>query len=180
MFIILLLHIKNLPNTYRVECALRTSVPAETLYNYIKDFENWSEWNTLIKEDSTMKLQFKNIGTENPSYSWDGKNGIGSMETISVQAPYILNQKMTFGGFKSSNVQWNIKNDSDSLKWVMEDNMNFFAKAFKVFKGSMEKSIGLNYQKGLENIDRVLSDRLNDYRFEIKGSSIIQNNFIYT
>ncbi len=44
----------------------------------------------------------------------------------------------------------------------------------------MEKSIGLNYQKGLENIDRVLSDRLNDYRFEIKGSSIIQNNFIYT
>ena len=73
VFIILLLHIKNLPNTYRVECALRTSVPAETLYNYIKDFENWSEWNTLIKEDSTMKLQFKNIGTENPSYSWDGE-----------------------------------------------------------------------------------------------------------
>ena len=30
-----------------------------------------------------------------------------------------------------------LKNDSDSLKWVMEGNMNFFAKAFTVFKGSM-------------------------------------------
>ena len=177
VFIVLLLHIKNLPNTFRIECAIRTSVPAETLYNYIKDFENWSEWNTWIKEDSTMKLQFKNIGTENPSYSWDGKNGIGSMETISAQAPYILNQKMNFEGFKSSNIQWNIKNNSDSLKWVMEGNMNFFAKAFMVFKGSMETSIGPNYQKGLENIDRILSNRLNDYRFELKGSSIIQKQF---
>ena len=177
VFIILLLHIKNLPNTFRIECAIRTSVPAETLYNYIKDFENWSEWNTWIKEDSTMKLQFKNIGTENPSYSWDGKNGIGSMETISAQAPYIINQKINFEGFKSSNVQWNIKNESDSLKWVMEGNMNFFAKAFTVFKGSMETSIGPNYQKGLENIDRILSERLNDYRFELKGSSIIQKQF---
>jgi effector-binding domain-containing protein len=59
----------------------------------------------------------------------------------------------------------------------MEGNMNFFAKAFTVFKGLMETSIGTNHQKGLENIDRILSERLNDYRFELKGSSIIQKQF---
>ena len=166
--LVLVLYIKNLPNTYEVERSIYTSIPAATLYNYLYDFENWPEWNPWILEDPEMKLSFSQNNSNQPEYRWEGKEGNGTMKTLKTNAPFEIEQQMTFEGFSSSDVSWNIKKDSDSLHWIMGGKMNFVMKIFTLQMGEMETMIGPYYKKGLYTINRILSAQLNKHRFEYK------------
>ena len=175
--IVLVLYIKNLPNTYKVERSIYTSIPAPTIYNYLYDFENWSEWNPWIIEDPEMKLSFSQNKSNQPEYRWEGKEGNGTMKTLKTNAQFEIEQQMTFEGFSTSNVRWNIKKDSDSLHWIMEGRMNFVMKIFSLQMDEMETMIGPYYKKGLYAIDRILTTQLNKHRFEYKDTVVLPKQF---
>ena len=175
--LVLVLYIKNLPNTYEVERSIYTSIPAATLYNYLYDFENWPEWNPWILEDPEMKLSFSQNNSNQPEYRWEGKEGNGTMKTLKTNAPFEIEQQMTFEGFSSSDVSWNIKKDSDSLYWIMRGKMNFVMKIFTLQMGEMETMIGPYYKKGLYTINRILSTQLNKHRFEYKDTMVLPKQF---
>ena len=175
--IVLVLYIKNLPNTYKVERSIYTSIPAPTIYNYLYDFENWSEWNPWIIEDPEMKLSFSQNKSNQPEYRWEGKEGNGTMKTLKTNAQFEIEQQMTFEGFSTSNVRWNIKKDSDSLHWIMEGRMNFVMKIFSLQMGKMETIIGPYYKNGLYAIDRILTTQLNKHRFEYKDTVVLPKQF---
>ena len=175
--IVLVLYIKKLPNTYKVERSIYTSIPAPTIYNYLYDFENWSEWNPWIIEDPEMKLSFSQNKSNQPEYRWEGKEGNGTMKTLKTNAQFEIEQQMTFEGFSTSNVRWNIKKDSDSLHWIMEGRMNFVMKIFSLQMGKMETIIGPYYKKGLYAIDRILTTQLNKHRFEYKDTVVLPKQF---
>ena len=177
VLLVLVLYIKNLPNTYKVERSIYTSIPAATLYNYLYDFENWPEWNPWIIEDPEMKLSFNQNNSDLPEYHWEGKDGNGSMKTLKTNAPHIIEQQMTFESFPSSNVRWNIKKNSDSLEWIMEGGMIFPMKIFTLQMGSMDAMIGPYYKKGLRAIDSILTIKLNEHRFEYKDTVILPKQF---
>ena len=180
VLLVLALYIKNLPNTYKVERSIYTSIPAATLYNYLYDFENWPEWNPWIIEDPEMKLSFNQNNFDLPEYHWEGKEGNGSMKTLKTNAPHLIEQQMTFEGFSSSNVRWRIKKDSDSLYWIMKGQMNFIMKIFSLQMGGMETMIGPYYKKGLRAIDRILTTQLNEHRFEYQDTVTLPNQFYLT
>ena len=175
--LVLVLYIKNLPNTYEVERSIYTSIPAATLYNYLYDFENWPEWNPWILEDPEMKLSFSQNNSNQPEYRWEGKEGNGTMKTLKTNAPFEIKQQMTFEGFSSSDVSWNIKKDSDSLHWIMGGKMNFVMKIFTLQMGEMETMIGPYCKKGLYTINRILSTQLNKHRFVYKDTMVLPKQF---
>ena len=177
VFLVGVLYIKNQPSSYRVERAIYTSIPAPTLYNYIHDFENWPEWNPWILEDPEMKLKFTKSNSNLPSYEWKGRDGNGSMNTLKTAAPHLIEQEMTFEGFAPSRVVWKIKQKSDSLHWIMESKMGFIMKAFSVFSGSMDSMIGPFYEKGLNQINSILSDQLNEHRYKTIGKVVLPKQF---
>ena len=150
-FITLILFIKNQPSQYKVERAIETPIPAATLYNYISDFQNWPEWNPWILEDPKMNIQFITSNPKQPAYTWEGKDGNGSMKTLRSDEPYLIEQEMAFEGFAPSKVTWKIKAESDSLHWIMEGNKGFMMKAFGLLFGSMDSMIGPYYKKGLDD-----------------------------
>ena len=84
IFLSFLLHIKNTTSEFKIKRTITTSIPAETLYKYIHDFEQWPEWNPWIQEDPEMKLTFNKTNSELPSYKWYGKEGSGSVKTITT------------------------------------------------------------------------------------------------
>ena len=175
--LVLVLYIKNLPNTYEVKRSIYTSIPAATLYNYLYDFENWPEWNPWILEDPEMKLSFSQNNSNQPEYRWEGKEGNGTMKTLKTNAPFEIKQQMTFEGFSSSDVSWNIKKDSDSLHWIMGGKMNFVMKIFTLQMGEMETMIGPYCKKGLYTINRILSTQLNKHRFVYKDTMVLPKQF---
>ena len=177
VLLVLVLYIKNLPNTSKVERSIYTSIPAATLYNYLNDFENWPEWNPWILEDPEMKLSFSQNNSNQPEYRWEGKEGNGTMKTLKTNAPFEIKQQMTFEGFSSSDVSWNIKKDSDSLHWIMEGKMNFVMKIFTLQMGEMETMIGPYCKKGLYTINRILSTQLNKHRFVYKDTMVLPKQF---
>ena len=175
--LVLVLYIKNLPSTYEVERSIYTSIPAATLYNYLYDFENWPEWNPWILEDPEMKLSFSQNNSNQPEYRWEGKEGNGTIKTLKTNAPFEIEQQMTFEGFSSSDVSWNIKKDSDSLHWIMGGKMNFVMKIFTLQMGEMETMIGPYCKKGLYTINRILSTQLNKHRFVYKDTMVLPKQF---
>ena len=175
--LIFVLYLKNQPDRYRVSRSNYTTIPTPTLYNYLYDFENWPEWNPWIIEDPEMKLSFSQNKSNQPEYRWEGKEGNGTMKTLKTNAQFEIEQQMTFEGFSTSNVRWNIKKDSDSLHWIMEGRMNFVMKIFSLQMGEMETIIGPYYKKGLYAIDRILTTQLNKHRFEYKDTVVLPKQF---
>ena len=157
--------------------SIYTTIPAPTLYNYLYDFENWPEWNPWILEDPEMKLSFSQNNSNQPEYRWEGKEGNGTMKTLKTNAPFEIKQQMTFEGFSSSDVSWNIKKDSDSLHWIMGGKMNFVMKIFTLQMGEMETMIGPYCKKGLYTINRILSTQLNKHRFVYKDTMVLPKQF---
>ena len=124
-----------------------------------------------------MKLSFSQNKSNQPEYRWEGKEGNGTMKTLKTNAQFEIEQQMTFEGFSTSNVRWNIKKDSDSLHWIMEGRMNFVMKIFSLQMGEMETIIGPYYKKGLYAIDRILTTQLNKHRFEYKDTVVLPKQF---
>ncbi|MDA8699117.1 SRPBCC family protein [Flavobacteriaceae bacterium] len=177
IFLIFLLHIKNIPSEFKIKRTITTSIPAETLYKYIHDFEQWPEWNPWIQEDPEMKLTFDKTNSELPSYKWYGKEGSGSVKTITTDYPHQIKQVMLFDGFNPANISWYIKEDSNTLQWTMEGEMDFAMKIFTLMSGSMDSMIGPYYERGLKNINQILSNKLNEYRFKLIENESLQKQF---
>ena len=158
---------------FLVERSKVINSPKSSIYNYVNDYRNWSDFGTWTSQDPQIKIKYpKNTIGKGASYSWEGKDGNGSMRTISVKENDSIVQKMDFEG-TSSTVFWKFKDTIGGTKvtWTSKGKMSFFFKIYSALQGGADHVIGGIYEKSLVNLDKALD-------YEINTFSVIENGIV--
>jgi hypothetical protein len=156
---------------FTVERSKVINSPKAAVYNYVNDYKNWEDFGSWITQDPEMKITYpKNTIGKGASYSWEGKEGNGSMKTIFVKENDSIAQKMNYEG-TDSNVFWSFKDTVGGTKvtWKTTGKMSFLFKIYTAFNGGVDKVIGGIYEKSLANLDKTLDYEINTYAVKVDG-----------
>ncbi|WP_298550805.1 GyrI-like domain-containing protein [uncultured Algibacter sp.] len=164
------------PNSFEVSRTRTINAPASVIYNNVIDYKNWETWSSWIEADPDMKItlpeQTRGI---NSSYSWEDKDGIGTMKTIAAIPNESIQQQIQFADFPPSDISWNFKkneNGSTDATWTISGkDLPFGFKAFATFMGGMEKQIAPHYERSLEKLDSVVQQSMKVYTIKIDGET---------
>lgn len=174
LFIGLAIYVAVQPNSFEVQRTRTINAPVSVVYENVIDFKNWESWSSWAEADPDMKItlaeQTRGI---NGSYTWEDKDGIGTMKTLDTKANETIIQEMQFAEFPKSEVTWNLKpngNNKTDVTWKINGkDLPFGFKAFAVFMGGMEKQIGPNYERSLEKLDSILVADMKKYDITVSG-----------
>lgn len=145
--------------------------PKSSIYNYVNDFENWKDWNSLAVEDSLIKITLsQNTIGKGSACSWTGEQGDGDIQTISLKEGDSIFQQMNFNGNKAD-VVMNFKDTLGGTKvsWKAKGKMGFLFKVLTAFNGGAEKIFGSIFEKSLANLDKKLDYEINTYSVKVNG-----------
>ncbi|WP_299521366.1 GyrI-like domain-containing protein [Winogradskyella sp.] len=162
------------PNSFEVERSRTMKAPTSMVYDNIIDFKNWEAWSSWAEADPDMKITLpeKTEGVGG-SYSWEDKDGIGTMKTTAAIPSTSITQEMQFGDFPSSDIAWDLKPNEDGtteVTWKIKgENLPFIFKMFSVMMGGMESQIGPHYERSLEKLDSILIADMERYNIDING-----------
>ena len=97
----------------------------------------------------------------------------GNLGPLAAIANDSLLQELKFEQFPASQVYWNFEYKgryTTEVTWGMKsDDVPFVLKFFALISGGMDKMIGPDYEKGLENLDAHLQKQMAIYSIEDKG-----------
>jgi effector-binding domain-containing protein len=164
---------------YYIERSKIINSPAVAIYNYVNDYRNWEDFGTWSDEDSEMKFSYpENTIGKGASYSWEGKDGIGSMMTVFNKENDSIAQKMNFDGVISE-VNWKFKDTVGGTKvtWSTKGEMDFFFKIYTALNGGIDKVVGMMYEKSLANLDKNLDYEIKT--FSIKNDGLLTKPQLY-
>ena len=156
---------------FTVERSKIINSPKLSIYNYVNDYKNWKEWNSLAVEDSliTITLSQNTIGNGSTS-SWEGNEGEGDMQTLSAKEGDSIFQKMNFNG-NSADVVMSFKDTLGKTKvtWKAKGRMSFLFKVKTIFDGGANSIFGTIFEKSLANLDKRLDYEMNTYSVNVNG-----------
>ena len=160
------------PNSFEVTRTRTIKAPAAVIYDNVIDFKNWEAWSSWAEADSDMKItlaeQTKGV---NGSYSWEDKDGIGTMTNIKAEENKSITQEMQFAEFPKSDVSWSFKANDDGstdATWTISGkDLPFGFKAFAIFTGGMENQIAPHYERSLEKLDSIVISDMKKYSVKI-------------
>jgi hypothetical protein len=164
---------------FTVERSKVINSPKSAVFNYVNDYKNWADFGSLTSQDPEMKINYpQNTIGKGASYSWEGKEGNGSMKTIFVKENDSIAQKMNYEG-TASNVFWSFKDTVGGTKvtWKTTGKMSFLFKIYTAFNGGVNKVIGSMYEKSLANLDKTLDFEINTYSVKVDGLVKIPQTF---
>ena len=145
--------------------------PKTVVFNYVNDYRNWENWSAWKQDDPEMRFTYPNttIGT-GASYSWTGKEGMGSMKTLFVKDNDSIVQKMTKNN-SYSDVYWSFKDTVGGTKviWRTKGTVPFMFKIYSLTKGGINKIIGDLYERSLANLNKTLDYEINTYNIKVNG-----------
>lgn len=162
------------PNSFKVTRTRTIKAPSAVIYNNVIDFKNWEAWVAWVENDPstiiTLTDKTKDVGG---SYSWEDKDGIGTMKTIDATPNTSIEQELQFDDFHPSKVNWTFTQNEDNstdVTWdISSEDLPFMFKAFNAVMGGMEKQIGPNFERGLEKLDSIVIRNMKAYKIEING-----------
>jgi effector-binding domain-containing protein len=121
-----------------------------------------------------MKLTFpeKHEGVGG-SYSWEDKDGVGTMATVAANPHNSITQEMQIAEFPKSDVSWKLEPKEDGstdVTWsISGKNLPFGFKLVSTLMGGMEKLIGPNYERSLEKLDSITQEDMKRFEITING-----------
>ncbi len=162
------------PNSFEVTRTRTIKAPAPVIYNNVIDFKNWASWSSWVEANPDMKITFpEQTSGINGSYSWEDKDGVGTMKTIEAVPNKTIQQQMQFADFPASNVSWDFKPNEDGTTdatWTISGkDLPFGFKAFATLMGGMEKQIGPHYERSLEKLDSIVIADMKRYSVNVDG-----------
>jgi len=165
------------PNEFEVSRTRTINTPAAVLYDNVIDFKNWEAWSSWAEADPDMKItlseQTKGV---DGSYSWEDKDGIGTMKTIEAVPNKSIQQQMQFTEL-TSDITWIFKQNKDGstdATWTISGkDLPFGFKAYTTVMGGMEKQIAPHYERSLEKLDSIVVESMKKYSITVNG--IIQH-----
>jgi effector-binding domain-containing protein len=109
----------------------------------------------------------------NGAYSWEDKDGIGTMKTLGTDTNTSIKQEMQFADYPSSDINWEFKsnnNGTTDVTWTISGkDLPFGFKAFSLFSGGMEKQIAPHYERSLEKLDSIVIADMKKYSVTVNG-----------
>jgi len=141
------------------------------VFNFVNDYNNWGEWNSLAVEDSLINITLsQNTIGKGSSCSWNGKLGDGDLQTINVKETDSILQVMNFDG-NTADVSMSFKDTLGKTKvsWKAKGKMGFLFKIQMAFNGGAEKILGSIFEKSLYNLDHKLDYEINNYSVKVNG-----------
>jgi effector-binding domain-containing protein len=156
---------------FTVERSKIINSPRPAVYNFVNDYRNWEDFSSWASEDPNMKMNYpKNTIGIGSSYSWEGKDGYGDMQTLFVKENDSISQEMNYNGNISS-VSWSFKDTTGGTKvtWRAKGKMNFLYKFLTVLNGGVEGIMGKTFEKSLANLDKTLDYEMNTYTIKVDG-----------
>jgi effector-binding domain-containing protein len=166
------MYLATLNGNYDIKQTTIIKAPVEVVFNEINDYKNWQNWGPWYETDSTIVTTYPEITSgKNASYSWTGKEGGGSMKTISLIPNKELIQQINFGTGNTPEVYWNLKKikDGTAVTWGMRGKNTFIEKAYWLTQGGIEKNITPMYQRGLELLNNHITNEMKKHSVENKG-----------
>jgi len=159
-----------LPKDFALERQVVINKPVSEVYAYVSSLEKQNDWSVWGKLDPNMKKEFRGVDRTVGSVSaWDGNDDVGKGEQEIVNMT--LNERIDFElrfmkPFKAVNKAYIItKADNDSVTtvvWGFSGRMPYPMNAMMLFY-SMEKGVGVDYEKGLANLKELLESTSTDY-----------------
>lgn len=178
LFFLLLLSLVSLSifvatqkGNFTVEKTKIINSPKSSVFNYVNDFKNWKDWNSLAVEDTQIDITLsQNTIGNGSSCSWDGTQGDGDLQTINVKENDSIVQTMNFNG-NSANVSMSFKDTLGGTKitWKAQGKMGFLFKVLTAFNGGASKVFGNIFEKSLNNLDKRLDYEINTYSIKENG-----------
>lgn len=150
-----------MPADYKVERNTIINAPAGVVYKNISDLREFVKWNPWSGKDPDIKIVYEGEpGTVGSSYQWKGNKqvGEGKMTVTALQPGSRVEQKLEFiKPFPSiANVYLTIEaaESGQKVTWGMTGKSGFISRVFLTFMGGMEKAIGPDYDKGIQELKR--------------------------
>ncbi len=156
---------------FTVERSRIINSPKSSVYNYVNDFKNWKDWNSLAVEDSLINISLsQNTIGKGSSCTWNGNQGDGDFITINIKENDSISQTMNFNG-NFANVSMSFKDTLGKTKisWKAKGKMGFLFKVLTAFNGGANKIIGAMFEKSLANLDKKLDYEINTYSIKVNG-----------
>lgn len=149
------------PSDFKVERSININAPVDIVFNQINDFRKWAAWSPWAKLDPQAKNTFEGpeAGT-GAMLSWDGnsKVGAGKMTIIESNPHSVIRIKLDFEKpMKSTSdtvFAFQHENDNTTVTWTMSGTNNFIGRVMCLFM-SMEKMVGSQFEKGLQDIKAI-------------------------
>jgi hypothetical protein len=156
---------------YTVESSKVINSPKGTVFNYVNDYKNWQQFSSWIKETANIKLSYSpfTIG-KGSSFSWNGANDSGNIQTLYTKENDSIVQKMDFNG-SNTIVTWYFKDTLSGTKvtWKSKGKMNFLTKVNSFLDGGTPNSLAKVYDKCLINLNQSLDFETNTFDVKVNG-----------
>lgn len=156
---------------FTVERSQVVNSPRSLIYNYVNDTKNWSDWNSLAVEDTSIKITpSTNTVGKGSRISWEGKEGNGDLQTTSIKENTSISQKINFND-NSALLTMQFKDTIGGTKvtWKAKGEMGFVFKIVTAFDGGAYKIFEYLFEKSLANLDQKLDNEINTYNIKIDG-----------
>ena len=160
--VVFLIVVATRPAQFSVSRNTMISAPAAAVFPHVDELKKWEAWNPWGKIDPAMKLTYSGppsgVGA---SYSWAGNSQVGEgRATITESRPNDLVQlRLEFfkpmAGVSTAEFTFKPQGNQTEVTWAMTGKNNFIAKAMCMFM-SMDKMIGGQFEKGLQNMKTVV------------------------
>jgi uncharacterized protein YndB with AHSA1/START domain/effector-binding domain-containing protein len=171
--IILSIYVAVSEGNYNIKRSRVIKAPVEVVFENVNDFKNWENWSPWFEMDPTIVTSYPDTTSGvGASYSWKGKDGSGSMKTISAIPNKEIIQQVDFNSDSKPEVYWNFtKVDlGTEVTWGMRGKNSFGEKFYWLFKGGIEKNTIPIYDRGLELLEKHILKELEKHSFETKGA----------
>ncbi len=166
------IYLATLDGTYDIKRSRIIKAQPEVIFNDLNDYKNWKDWGPWYEEDPSIEVKYaENTIGEGGSYTWTGKEGDGSMQTLKVDRPKSIEQEIIFKtpfGDMKSDVYWILEKveKGTNLTWGIKGEMSFFT---RWMADNMEEQMGPMEERGLELFDKNLLKKIKKYSIETNG-----------
>jgi hypothetical protein len=146
------------PDVFRVERRALFNAPPEAIFEHLNSLRKWQGWSPWATKDPAMTSTY--AGPEHGvgcAMGWEGnkKVGKGRMEIIESAAPTRVKYRLEFlapmKNTSTASFTLTPREGGTEVNWLMEGPNLFMGKVMSVFM-NMDKMVGDDFEKGLENL----------------------------
>lgn len=150
-----------LPSTTHVERSAVIEAPPQQVFSYLNDYRRFNQWSPWYERDPNTQFEFSGPATGVGSrMQWQSDHkqvGSGAQEIV-VSEPYrYLKVKLEFGDGEPSEADFTLTQTEGATQVVWAFHMDHgWNPVSRLFGLMMDGWIGPDYEKGLENLKRVV------------------------
>ena len=150
-----------LPSTSHVERSITISVPTDSVYALVADYNYYQDWNPWLKMEPTAKGEISGpVGQVGQKWAWEGKIiGSGSLITEEIIPGKYIKSNLVFTApqaMQSKDI-WKFEsvNIGSKVIWINEAELSYpIERYFGLF---MDSLLGEDFESGLTNL-KILSE----------------------